>query len=381
MSMGVFQPVGQKRLTNIAVVRYKKYGKRFEIACYKNKVKDWRNEIEHDIDEVLQTVEVFSNVSKALLANDEDLKQVFGSTDRLKVCREILEKGEMQVSEKERKQEMDVVFKDVAKVLSNMCIDPNTNRPYTHTTLERALHDIHFKVDPKRPAKLQALEALKLLQEQFSITRASLGLIVYFNENDEKEVRQILSQFEAEVTRQYPQANQVVIQCSIQPGNYRPLSNQMQQIGNVKLEIDPTASRHETAGAAAVSNSVTSTSTIQTASTSRIVQNSAKQPSNSDQQNLQNQVEGANVQAQSVTKSADEVVYSKGPICNIPDEMSNRKEMFLELDNIEQGWEVELVKNGDKTEAVFYSPNGEKVGAFVRARRQALTNKKAKESG
>lgn len=34
---------GQKRLTNIAVVRYKKKGKRFEIACYKNKVVNWRN--------------------------------------------------------------------------------------------------------------------------------------------------------------------------------------------------------------------------------------------------------------------------------------------------------------------------------------------------
>ena len=34
---------GQKRLTNIAVVRYKKHGIRFEIACYKNKVVNWRN--------------------------------------------------------------------------------------------------------------------------------------------------------------------------------------------------------------------------------------------------------------------------------------------------------------------------------------------------
>jgi ribosome maturation protein SDO1 len=34
---------GQKRLTNIAVVRMKKFGKRFEIACYKNKVINWRN--------------------------------------------------------------------------------------------------------------------------------------------------------------------------------------------------------------------------------------------------------------------------------------------------------------------------------------------------
>lgn len=35
--------VGQKRLTNVAVVRYKKKGKRFEVACYKNKVLNWRN--------------------------------------------------------------------------------------------------------------------------------------------------------------------------------------------------------------------------------------------------------------------------------------------------------------------------------------------------
>jgi hypothetical protein len=33
---------GQKRLTNIAVVRLKKAGKRFEIACYRNKINDWR---------------------------------------------------------------------------------------------------------------------------------------------------------------------------------------------------------------------------------------------------------------------------------------------------------------------------------------------------
>lgn len=33
---------GQKRLTNIAVVRLRKNGKRFEIACYRNKVSDWR---------------------------------------------------------------------------------------------------------------------------------------------------------------------------------------------------------------------------------------------------------------------------------------------------------------------------------------------------
>jgi hypothetical protein len=34
---------GQKRLTNVAVVRVRKHGLRFEVACYKNKVANWRS--------------------------------------------------------------------------------------------------------------------------------------------------------------------------------------------------------------------------------------------------------------------------------------------------------------------------------------------------
>ena len=42
---GIFTPTNQKRLTNVAVVRLKKAGKRFEIACYPNKVTSWRNKV------------------------------------------------------------------------------------------------------------------------------------------------------------------------------------------------------------------------------------------------------------------------------------------------------------------------------------------------
>lgn len=40
--MPINQPANQIKLTNVSVVRYKKGGKRFEIACYKNKVREWR---------------------------------------------------------------------------------------------------------------------------------------------------------------------------------------------------------------------------------------------------------------------------------------------------------------------------------------------------
>lgn len=43
MSKRLQAPVNQKRLTNIVVVRLKKAGIRFELACYPNKVQDWKN--------------------------------------------------------------------------------------------------------------------------------------------------------------------------------------------------------------------------------------------------------------------------------------------------------------------------------------------------
>ena len=45
MSRTVKQPIGQKRLTNVAVVRLRKHGHRFEIACFKNKVLSWRSHV------------------------------------------------------------------------------------------------------------------------------------------------------------------------------------------------------------------------------------------------------------------------------------------------------------------------------------------------
>ena len=41
----IFTPTNQKRLTNVAIVRIKKAGKRFEVACYPNKVSAWRDKM------------------------------------------------------------------------------------------------------------------------------------------------------------------------------------------------------------------------------------------------------------------------------------------------------------------------------------------------
>eukprot|EP00166_Cyanidium_caldarium_P000381 ctg_1139.g396 len=98
----MFQPTGQKRLTNVSVIRYKRGRKRFEIACYPSTVLSYRAGHLKDLSEVLQVDEVFENVSKGKVAASGDLRECFGTTDRAKIIRQILERGELQVSERER---------------------------------------------------------------------------------------------------------------------------------------------------------------------------------------------------------------------------------------------------------------------------------------
>jgi ribosome maturation protein SDO1 len=129
--MSVFTPVNQVRLTNVAYVRLHKKGKRFEIACYRNKVLNWRNKIETDLNEVLQIDTIFSNVSKGMLASSKDMLDVFGTTDQKLICKEILDKGELQVSEQERGALFEIVFRDVASTIADKTINPENNRPYT----------------------------------------------------------------------------------------------------------------------------------------------------------------------------------------------------------------------------------------------------------
>jgi len=126
---------------------------------------------------VLQTEAVFSNVSRGVLAKDEDLQAVFGTTNAKSVCLLILAEGNMQVSDRERSVEMGALFRDVAAAVASRCVNTSTRRPFTVSMVERALKDAGFSVDGKRPAKAQAADAVALLAGRgLPIARARMRL-------------------------------------------------------------------------------------------------------------------------------------------------------------------------------------------------------------
>ncbi|KAM0728566.1 Ribosome maturation protein SBDS [Formica fusca] len=179
----IFTPTNQIRLTNVAVVRMKKGGKRFEIACYKNKVISWRNKLEKDIDEVLQTHTIFTNVSKGQVAKKEDLIKAFGIDNQTEICKQILAKVSM---------------------------------------IENAMREeIHFSVKPNRNAKQQALDVISQLKEVMPLERAQMRLRIVIPEKEARKLKDKVTKLITKLENETWDNRSLTIICLIDPGQYR----------------------------------------------------------------------------------------------------------------------------------------------------------------
>ncbi|KAH9820596.1 SBDS protein C-terminal domain-containing protein [Melampsora americana] len=229
--MPVFQPSNQIKLTNVSIVRLKKGGKRFEIACYKNKRQgNGEQELKPIYQKYFQTDTIFSNVSKGQVASAADLKHSFGSgTNNDAIVLEILQKGELQVSDKERGQELDVKKKEIAHLVAEKCLDPSTHRPHTLSMIEKAMEAVHFSVNFSKSSKIQALELIKTLSARpdiISLERAQMRVRLTMPAQDGKKLKSQI----------VPLSTKVAL---IDPGQFRVINEILQQEslgGRGKLE-------------------------------------------------------------------------------------------------------------------------------------------------
>ncbi|KIW55320.1 hypothetical protein PV05_07609 [Exophiala xenobiotica] len=166
------QPANQIKLTNVSLVRYKKGKKRFELACYKNKLLEYRSGLEKDLDNVLQIPTIFLNASKGETAPNSELVKAWpmqaqssepshggkssgkgGKKAKGKsadegddekswkdaIIEEILKKGEIQVNANERKELLDRMEREIVEEVAQRVVDPQTKRVYTTGMIKKGL--------------------------------------------------------------------------------------------------------------------------------------------------------------------------------------------------------------------------------------------------
>ena len=185
-------PQNQKRLTNVAIIRYAHAGKRFELAAYPSKVVNYRAGVETNLSEVLQSESIFMNVSKGELASASDLMKAFDTDDQVVVAKIILAKGALQQSTLERAHSTTNMTNQLVTMLAVRCVNADTGRVFTESALVGMLKESGFNVNLTKDIKVVFLEAVKLLKAKgCRIERARMRLRVAGNGPFIAEVRSV----------------------------------------------------------------------------------------------------------------------------------------------------------------------------------------------
>lgn len=231
------QPSGQIKLTNVSIVKLKRAKKRFEVACYQNKVQDYRKGIEKELDEVLQIHQVFTNVSKGLVAPKDDLQKAFGTTDIDLIIKEVLNKGEIQLSEKERQLMFNKINNEMLTIISAKCINPQSKKRYPPTMIHKALQELKFNPVINKPAKTQALEAIRLLVDKQIIPIVRAKMKVKATLNDLSKSQDIVPKLERLFINPEIQQTETTWSASglIDPVSYRDIVVMTKDVGTVQV--------------------------------------------------------------------------------------------------------------------------------------------------
>ncbi|SBT46126.1 ribosome maturation protein SBDS, putative [Plasmodium ovale wallikeri] len=238
----LFQPINQVKFTNVAVVKYKHKGKKFEIACYKNKIIDWRNGVELNIDDVLQSHLIFTNISKGEIAKKSELNSCFNSDDNYEICKTILEKGILQISNKERTILKEKLYKDMIEILHEMSVNPQTGYPLSTNMIESMVKNVGYSINLEDGAKKQALKVFDILSKEYDdvIQRAFMRIQIICDDFIKDDVIKFLNNNNAiieeeKVTNDIKREDNININSS---KNHTYVCNTVDEIGELESGIN-----------------------------------------------------------------------------------------------------------------------------------------------
>ncbi|MHA1626609.1 MAG: ribosome assembly factor SBDS [Candidatus Asgardarchaeia archaeon] len=148
---------GEKRidLGKSTIARLEKGNKMFEIIVDPKMAWDFKRGKQVDVRDVLVGFLIFEDARKGMKADEDDLKEVFGTDDVFKVAETILKEGELQLTSEQRKMMIDERLSKIIEIISKNCINPQTGRPHPPERIRKAIEEVKVSIDIYKPAEEQ----------------------------------------------------------------------------------------------------------------------------------------------------------------------------------------------------------------------------------
>lgn len=146
------------------LARYKKGGKVFEVVVDADFAVELREGKSVDMNDVLQSENIFSDAKKGELASENSIKELFETDDMLKVAEMIIKNGEIQLTADYRKKLRDRKKNKIIDIIHRNGIDPRTNLPHPVARIESAMAEIKVNIEEFKKAEEQVNAIVKSLR-------------------------------------------------------------------------------------------------------------------------------------------------------------------------------------------------------------------------
>ena len=146
------------------IARLKMQGQNFEVLVDCNNAISLREGKQVDMKDTLAAMKVFTDSKKGLVASENVMKQIFQTDDTEEVAKQIIIKGEIQLTSEYRNSLREKKRRQIINLIHTNGVDPITHAPHPVNRIENALEEIKFHVDEFASVEEQLHEALKKLR-------------------------------------------------------------------------------------------------------------------------------------------------------------------------------------------------------------------------
>ncbi len=143
------------------LARLKKAGTTFEVAINPAEALAFRQGTQLDLKTALKDIHVFLDAPKGLRPTEAELRKAFGTVDNFEVAKQILVKGELQLTTEIRAQFREAKKRQLIELIRMYGVDPRTKAPHPVSRIEAALEDV--KIDDTQSAEEQVQDIIKEL--------------------------------------------------------------------------------------------------------------------------------------------------------------------------------------------------------------------------
>lgn len=220
------------------IARLSKGGRNFEVLVDSEKSLELRKGKSVSMDDILAVRQVFKDSKKGKKASDEDLKEEFETTDPLKIARQIIKQGDVQLTTRQKRKLTKEKRKQVASIISRRGINPQTDKPHPPKRIENAMEQAQVNIDPFTPAGEQVKDVLEKIRPivpiSFQQAQIAVKVPVKFAGKASSEIRRI-----AEVKKEEWKSTHWFALLEIPAGMQTEIYNKLNELtsGNVETKV------------------------------------------------------------------------------------------------------------------------------------------------